>query len=244
MQVLGESFIYKLKRPRFLTDWENGMLWPDMDTGVGLRVTWLILDLVPMAMHSVITLFIFIYCHSSTQQHIHYSLSNYGQLCKFIQPMRNECAEMWWFVLKKTLVVKKAHILQPTYLTITGDSQSDIHTHEHGTTTCQPIQTHTHSLSTHTHTHTQSHTHTHKHTHTYTHTHTPHIHTHTEWLTDTHPHTHTYTHTRARARARTHTHTHTHTHPCAHTHKHTPITNPFSRSSFTTLPFFTEEKEA
>ena len=87
--------VSSIKRPRILTDWENGMLWPDMDTGVKLRVTWLIFGLVPMAMSSVVVVvFLFTshqqwgqfyhgssltYCHTSTERHLQYSLSNYGQ---------------------------------------------------------------------------------------------------------------------------------------------------------------------
>ena len=51
--------VSSIKTPRFLTDWENGMLWSDMDTGARLRVTWLILGLVPMATSSVLSWFIF-----------------------------------------------------------------------------------------------------------------------------------------------------------------------------------------
>ena len=46
-------------KPRFLTDWENGISQPEMDTGARLRMTWLNLDLSPTAISSVLSSFIF-----------------------------------------------------------------------------------------------------------------------------------------------------------------------------------------
>ena len=46
-------------KPRFLTDWENGISQPEIDIGARLGMTLLNLDLVPMAISSVLSSFIF-----------------------------------------------------------------------------------------------------------------------------------------------------------------------------------------
>ena len=83
--------VWSIKTPRFLTDWEKGMLWPDMDTGVRLRVIWLILGLVPMAMSSVLSWFIF-----NILSHIHSATSLMQSLKLWTRTGKSEgVLELW-----------------------------------------------------------------------------------------------------------------------------------------------------
>ena len=83
--------VSSIKTPRFQTDWENGMLWPDMDTGIRLKVTWLILGLVPMAMSSVLSWFIF-----NILSHIHSATSSIQSFKLWTRTVKSEgVLELW-----------------------------------------------------------------------------------------------------------------------------------------------------
>ena len=67
------------------------MLWPDMDTGVRLRVTWLILGLVLMAMSSVLSWFIF-----NILSHIHSATSSMQSFKLWTRTGKSEgVLELW-----------------------------------------------------------------------------------------------------------------------------------------------------